>query len=132
MKIASALIVAAGAYNLAFALFHLLFWRLFHWPEQLPKLTVANAGIMQVMNLCLTYLFVVCGAICLWFGAALVETELGRFVLLALAGFWFIRTVYQPMFFGLTHPCSRMLFVIFIAGTAIHGAAWWLVRSGQL
>jgi hypothetical protein len=40
---------------------------------------------------------------------------LGSFAL-----FWALRAVYQPMFFGLKHPLSIGLFVVFLLGTAIH------------
>lgn len=132
MRVTSGLIVAAGCYNLAFAIFHLLFWRLFRWPQQLPRLNAANAGIMQVLNLCLAYVFVVAAMLCFWFGAELGGTELGQFVLVALAIFWAARAVYQPMFFGLSHPFSVALFGIFILGAAIHAAAWWTARGGGL
>ncbi|MFO7278741.1 MAG: hypothetical protein DIU56_017075 [Pseudomonadota bacterium] len=118
------LIASAGVFNLAFAAFHLFFWRLFRWPEQLPRLSAVNAGIMQVLNLCLTYLLAIAGAVCLIFPLSMGTSELGRFLLLALTGFWIARAIYQPMFFRLAHPVSTVLFLLFIAGAALHGIAW--------
>lgn len=129
MKVVSALILAAGIYNLAFAAFHLFFWRLFGWPQQLRKLTPVNSGIMQILNLCLTYLFVVFAMICFWFPAELAATELGHFVLVALAVFWAARAIYQPMYFGLAHPLSIGLFALLVLGSAIHALAWWVARE---
>ena len=34
------------------------------------------------------------------------------------------RAIYQPMFFRLAHPVSTVLFLLFIAGAALHGIAW--------
>jgi hypothetical protein len=126
---ASALIVAAGLFNLAFAVFHLLFWRLFNWNQELPRLGTANRGIMQVLNLCLTYVFIVAATILLFFPLEAFATELGTFLLWAIAGFWLLRAFLQPTFFELRHPLSQALFAIFVIGSLIHGAAWWLMRD---
>jgi hypothetical protein len=90
---------------------------------------MANRGIMQVLNLCLTYLFVVAGFILLLFPGDITGTDLGRFTLFAMAGFWLMRALLQPIFFGWKHWLSIVLFGIFILGTLIHGYAWWSVRD---
>lgn len=122
------LIVAAGLFNLAFALFHLFFWRLFDWPQELARLGAVNRGIAQVLNLCLTYLFAVAAAVLLLLPSAAFGTDLGRFFLFAWTGFWLLRAFLQPMFFGLEHRLSAALFGVFILGSVIHGWAWWGVR----
>lgn len=114
------MLVLAGLFNLAFAAFHLGFWTIFRWRSELPKLSFANRGILQVLNLCLTYVFIVMGAACLVFGEDLTTSRLGRFVLGSFALFWALRAIYQPVFFGLKHPLSIGLFVAFLLGTAIH------------
>lgn len=124
------LIVAAGVFNLAFAVFHLFFWRLFRWDEELPRLGAVNRGIMQVLNLSLTYCFAVSALLLLSFPIAVASTDIGRFLLLAMTGFWLMRAVFQPMFFGLKAPLSLGLFVVLIVGVLLHGAAWWSVRMG--
>jgi hypothetical protein len=128
-RVTYGLIVAAGLFNLAFALFHLFFWRLFKWPQELGRLGMANRGIMQVLNLCLTYLFVVAASMLFLFPGEVVGTDLGRFGLFALTGFWLMRALLQPMFFGWKHRLSAMLFGAFILGALIHGYAWWSVRG---
>jgi hypothetical protein len=128
-RAASALIVAAGLFNLAFAVFHVLFWRLFDWRNELARLGVANRGIMQVLNLCLTYVFIVAAVLLLFFPPEAFATEMGAFLLLAMAGFWLLRAVLQPMFFRLRHPLSQGLLALFVIGTLLHGAAWWLMRD---
>ncbi|MGQ0834805.1 MAG: hypothetical protein ACT4O5_07770 [Gammaproteobacteria bacterium] len=128
-RVAFGLIVAAGSFNLAFAIFHLFFWRLFNWQQELARLGMANRGIMQVLNLCMTYVFAVTAAVFLLFPGEIAGTELGRFLLVASAGLWLFRAILQPMFFGLQHSLSAALFVLFILGTLVHGLAWWLVRA---
>jgi len=126
-RVASGLIVAAACFNLAFAIFHLFFWRLFRWQQELSRLNMANRGIMQVLNLCLIYVFASTAALLFLFPIEVAGTELGRFLLAAMTGFWLLRAILQPMFFRLQHPFSKTLFGLFILGTTIHGLAWWVV-----
>jgi hypothetical protein len=128
-RLASGLIVTAGLFNLAFAIFDLFFWRLFNWQQELPRLGMSNRGIMQVLNLCMTYVFAVTAALLFLFPREISGTEFGQFVLIAIAGFWLFRAILQPMFFGLQHPLSAALLGFFILGTLIHGVAWWIVRA---
>jgi hypothetical protein len=128
-SVSSALIVAAGLFNLAFAVFHGFFWRLFQWDRELPRLGVANRGIMQVLNLCLTYVFAITACVLFLFPQEIATSNLGQFLLLAMAGFWLSRALFQPMFFGWQHRMSGVLFGIFILGMLLHGFAWWSVRA---
>lgn len=128
-RVAYGLILSAGLFNLALAIFHLFFWRIFRWQQELPRLGMANLGIMQVLNLCLTYVFVVAACIFFLFPLEVATTGLGRFLLFAMAGFWLIRAIFQPMFFGLNHPLSTALLGVFIVGVLLHGLAWWSVRG---
>lgn len=122
------LLAVAGLYNLAFAVFHLFFWRLFRWDQELPRLGMANRGIVQVLNLCLTYLFAAMAFILWLFPHEIARTALGHFLLFLLTGFWLMRALLQPMFFGWRHGLSVVLFAIFMLGALIHGLLWWNVR----
>ena len=118
------MVMAAGIYNLAFAGFHLAFWRLFVWRREIARMSPVNAAILQVLNLCLTLVFVLAGAVCLLYSGDLVGTDLGHFLLFAMSGFWLFRLVLQPMYFGLGHPASRLIAVVFAAGTVLHFGVW--------
>jgi hypothetical protein len=120
MALAKLLLILAGVFDIAFAIFHLRFWKIFRWREELPKLSFANRGILQVLNLCLTYIFLVMGAACLFLADELTTSRLGRLALASIALFWALRAIYQPVFFGLKHPLSIGLFVAFLLGTALH------------
>ena len=54
-------IFAAGAFNLALAVFHLCFWRLFRWPASLAESGSLNRNVTQILNLAITYLFALFG-----------------------------------------------------------------------
>jgi hypothetical protein len=122
-------ILAAGVFNLALAAFHLSFWRLFNWPRSLAESGALNRSVTQILNLAITYLFLLCAAVCFVFPKDLADTSLGRFWLLAMAGFWLARAVVQPVFFGLRHAFSFALFGVFIVGAVLHGVAWAMVHG---
>jgi hypothetical protein len=116
--------LAAGVFDIALAAFHLSFWRVFNWPGSLVQSGTINRGVTQILNLAVTYFFVLSGLVCLLYPSELGATALGRFWLAAMAGFWLARALIQPSFFGLRHPVSLALFGVFIAGAIIHGMAW--------
>jgi hypothetical protein len=122
-------ILAAGVFNCALAGFHLSFWRLFNWPSSLVESGALNRSVTQILNLAITYLFLLCAAVCFLFPAELSGTHLGRFWLIAMTGFWLARASIQPVFFGLRRAFSLTLFGIFIVGAIVHGVAWAMARG---
>ena len=49
------LLYVGGSITLCFSLFHLAFWKLFNWQEELIKLDPENKGIMQMLNIVSVY-----------------------------------------------------------------------------
>jgi hypothetical protein len=117
------LIVAGGLFSGAFAVFHLFFWKLFRWKTELAKLTALNRAIVQVLNLCLTYVFVVFAYISLAYPSELAASELGRTLLFLIAVFWYLRAIEQIFFFGLRKPLSVLFLVVFLVGSLLYSAA---------
>ena len=62
----SSLMILAAAYCFALAGFHLMFWRLFHWPASLAASGSINVGVTQTLNLMLTLGVTMYGAALLW------------------------------------------------------------------
>jgi len=114
------LVVAGGVFAAAFAVFHLFFWKLFRWKTELATLTSLNRAIVQVLNLCLTFVFVVFAYLSLMHSVELLATELGRSLLFLIAAFWYLRAVEQVLFFGLRRPLSIAFFVIFLVGGSLY------------
>ena len=117
-------VLACGVFNLVLALFHLSFWKLFRWPASLAESGRVNRAVTQILNLAVTYLFTMSALLCLLYSAELGTTAPGRFWLFAMAVFWLMRALIQPLFFGLGHALSITLFCVFGIGAAIHGVAW--------
>ncbi|MCK4894277.1 MAG: hypothetical protein KAT07_09935, partial [Calditrichia bacterium] len=84
-------ILTGGLYCLGFVIFHLTFWKLFKWQEDLTSLTFINRAVMQVLNLSLTFAFFIFGYISLFHAQELQTTSLGTSLLLLISIFWLLR-----------------------------------------
>jgi hypothetical protein len=114
------IIIASGIFSLAFAIFHLMFWRLFHWKKALAALKPVNRSIMQVMNLCLIFLFLMMAYISFFHGDELTHTNLGKAILSLFSFFWLLRMLEQIMFFGVKTGLSIILTLLFLLGSILY------------
>ena len=114
------LLIIGGIFHFSFAVFHLFFWQLFNWEKDLASLTFVNRAIMQILNLCLTFVFVAVGYISIFYASELLTTKLGKAILTATFLFWFLRAVEQIVFFGVKETRSNILTIIFAVGFIIY------------
>lgn len=114
------LLIAGSIYNLFFAVYHLLFWKIFKWETQLSHLDFINNAIMQVLNLCLTFCFLIFSYVSFFHTSELLTTRLGQSLLTGMAIFWMLRAIEQIVFFKLRHWASIVFLIIFIGGAAIY------------
>lgn len=113
------IIYICGIYNLLFALFHLGFWKIFRWNKDLNKMSFANKGIMQILNIQIVYYFLFVSLICFIYPNELLNTQLGRIFLMGNSLFWLIRTIQQFIFLRAKHYIIHILTIIFIFGTIL-------------
>ncbi|MDV4102180.1 hypothetical protein CMT19_14130 [Elizabethkingia anophelis] len=113
------IIYICGIYNLLFALFHLGFWKIFRWNKDLNKMSFANKGIMQILNIQIVYYFLFVSLICFIYPNKLLNTQLGRIFLTGNSLFWLIRTIQQFIFLRAKHYIIHILTIIFIFGTIL-------------
>ena len=114
------MIFVGGVFNLGFAIFHLMFWRLFHWRKDLASLTLINRSVMQILNLCITFVFLVMAYVSFFHRPELVQTSLGKTILVAFSLFWFLRMIEQMVFFGVKTKVSAALTLVFLLGGAVY------------
>lgn len=111
------MLLAAGLIDLAFALFHAAFWRLFGWPGRLAPAGALNSAITQTLNVMLSFVFLV-------YGGALVWQAQGAAVPAALplagAAFWSLRLVLQWLWFDLRPLASRLVTGAFALAAGLH------------
>jgi hypothetical protein len=113
-------IIIGGAYNLGFVIFHVFFWKIFNWKKELRLLNIVNKGIVQVLNLCLTLVFLLFAYISIFHTTELMTTSLGKTILFFISIFWYLRALEQIYFFGLKNRISLILFMIFVLGGLIY------------
>jgi hypothetical protein len=116
------LLITCALLNVGFAVFHMGFWRLFRWREQLAKLDWANRAIMQVMNIRLIYVFLMFAALQWQFADAMLDSPLGLALLAGVALFWFMRACEQALLFRLRHVGSKFAFGAFLITALTHTA----------
>jgi hypothetical protein len=107
-------------YNLAFAGFHMMFWKIFKWNEDLKKNSVGNRAIMQILNIRLIYIFLLMGVIYLFYPKQLMGTQLGIVLMIGFLGFWIGRTIEQFIFLRVKSRMVHILTAVFIVGVIIH------------
>jgi hypothetical protein len=114
------LLIAGGLFNVVFALFHLLFWKLFRWHEELAKLSGLNRAIVQVLNLCLTFVFVIFAYVSFAHAGELLGTALGRSLLLLIGTFWYLRAIEHVWLFRVRSRVSHVFLVLFLIGGSLY------------
>jgi len=114
------LILIGGFYNFAFAIFHLLFWRIFNWDKDLKRMNFTNANILQILNLSLTFVFIIFAFLSILYTQELISTQLGNSILRLISFFWFFRALQQIYFFGLKNKISVLFFMLFLIGSGIY------------
>ncbi|MBT3254761.1 MAG: hypothetical protein HN995_06405 [Candidatus Marinimicrobia bacterium] len=114
------LIQLGGVYNIALVIFHLMFWHLFDWKNDLRKLSFLNRAIMQVLNLSLSFAFIIFGYISLAHTSELLSTDLGHSLLILMTLFWMARAIEQIVFFKLKQWGSVAFLVFFLSGAVLY------------
>ncbi len=115
------IIYIGGIYCLIFAIFHLAFWKLFDWKNDLQKLNAVNRGVMQVLNLRLTYVFFVVAFLSFFFADDLINTKLGNVILGSISIFAVMRAFEQLIFWKI-EKIGIAFFIVFLIGAVIFAA----------
>lgn len=115
------LIIAGGIYTIVLIVFHVLFWRIFNWPETLKSLNDVNRATIQVLNISITFIFVIFAYISFMHTQELLNTRLGRSLLILISGLWIFRAAQQVVFYKLKHKASVGLAFYFLLGSVLYG-----------
>ena len=113
------ILILCGIYSFGLALFHIFFWKLFHWKNDLKKLSFANRAIIQMLNVQIIFYFLFVAFICFLFPLELISTKIGRFFLAGNSLFWLIRTIQQFIFLRVNNYIVHLLTFIFLLGAIL-------------
>lgn len=105
------LIYSGGALWTVCFVFHIFFWKLFDWKNDLESVKPVNKGIIQVLNLCLMLCFLIFAYISFFEADALTSTSLGRSLIAGMALFGVFRVAEQLIFFDLRYFRSKLVLV---------------------
>ena len=94
-----------GVLLIVLACVHIIFPRYFNWKEELKSLSLINRQLMTVHTFFIALVVFLTGLLCLTSATELIETKLGRTILLGLGLFWSIRLIIQ--FFGYSSKLWR-------------------------
>lgn len=119
MKIA--FLKAGGVFNGLCALLHLGFPGFMKWDETLALLPQDKSPFVEqplfIMNWCLLIFWVILAWLPLFYSHELLETRLGRSIMVSLILFWIIRIcILQPVYIGVSAPISWGMIVFFMIG----------------
>jgi len=120
------LLQIGAIFHLVFALFHLLFWKLFDWVQDLKTLSHTNKSVMQILNLRLIFVFLIFAYISFFNTSELLSTKLGLTMIIAIALFWGFRSIEQIIYFGVNKIASNVLLLLFIFGSLLYGWIYYL------
>lgn len=87
-----------GALLILLALFHFFFPKRFNWKQELSSLSLINRQLMYIHSFFIAFVIFLMGLLCLTSANELLNTDLGKRILLGLAIFWTVRLIVQ--FFG--------------------------------
>ena len=114
------LIRIGGIYNIGLILFHLSFWRIFNWNEELGRVSFLNRAVMQVLNISLMFAFAIFAYISLMHAGELLNSPLGNSLLVLMALFWLARSGQQIVFYKLKHWLSWLFLLLFMTGVLLY------------
>ena len=112
--------------------------RLFHWREEMSRLSLLNRQIFQAHNVFLILTLALFSALLLTSGAALLEpTRLSRAVLAGLTVFWGLRMLMQWYFYSPLiwrgHRFNTVMHYVFsvtwVYVTTVFAAALWVTLT---
>ena len=115
------LVISGGIYMVVLIVFHVLFWRIFKWPETLKSLNKINRSTIQVLNLSITFIFAIFTYISFVHTDELISTELGKSILILISILWLFRAAQQVVFYDIKHKVSIGLAVYFLVGAVLYG-----------
>jgi|TARA_B100000315_G_scaffold242602_1_gene264979 hypothetical protein len=120
MEISDISIMLAGLFNLAFAIFHIFFGRIFRWEKDLQSLAKINRAIMQVMNWALMVIFFFFAYLLFFHMEAMTNSALGQAVLAGIAIFWTLRAAMHFPLFGAKGLGTKAFVLLCIVGASFH------------
>lgn len=96
------LLYTGGVLSLLFTCLHLLFPKMFDWQHSLNCLIPGNRAVYLTLYIATTFILAVSVVICFVMARQKMISMAERIVLFMFAGFYIIRIIAGPLYFGVT------------------------------
>lgn len=106
------LIRIAGVLSILFTLLHIAFYWIFNWTQDLNSLNLSNKAVLLTLNVVVILLLLYSSIISFVYTRQLIETIVGKSLLLFLSSFYIARIVCEFTYFGFSMPESIMVISI--------------------
>lgn len=106
------LIRIAGVVSILFTLFHSAFYWIFKWSQTLVNMNPTDRAIMLTFNVICILLLLYSVILSFWFTRQLIETVIGKSLLLFFSVFYIMRIVAEFAYFGFMMPKSVIILVV--------------------
>jgi len=113
-KLRKNLVIIGGITSLLWGLFHISFWFApfpIDWKNELIKLTEMNSNIMQMLNVGISVFLLAFGFIMLFYRREILNSALGKALLIVFALFWLARLIGEIAFPGGSIALGVILFL---------------------
>jgi nitrate reductase gamma subunit len=111
-KFRNILVIIGGINFLLFGLYHISFWFFPEWNSELTKLTELIGNMIQMLNIGLSVFLLAFGFIMLFYRRAILNSALGRVLLISFSLFWLARLVSEFAFPGGSITMGFILFLL--------------------
>lgn len=100
-KVSNKLLVTTGGLLLVIlGAFHATFWELYDWDNELINLSQDNESLVQMMNICTICYLLLVGFILLICRSDIMDSRVGRLLMLSLSVFFAVRFILEFLFPG--------------------------------
>lgn len=114
------MLIAAGTISLIGAIIHSISTPLFGWAKDLESLTDDNRRSALAMNSMITYVLVLIALADFSLALGFIGEQTALLVLIAIAGFWAVRTLVQLMYYTLRKALNWLFLAAYVFMTAAH------------
>lgn len=94
------ILIAGGIYHLGWAIFDSSWPRLFAWKKTLSALDDFNRGLLYILSRLLVLLYLYIATLSFFFQDQLLNTMIGKTILVFMAVYWIFRAFMQIQFYG--------------------------------
>ena len=92
------LVTTGGILFALFGTFHMFFWSMFDWKNELARLSTVNSNIMQMLNIGCSFIVFSFAYIFIFNRNEVIDSRLGKILLVISGFFYFMRLVMEFVF----------------------------------